>query len=82
VAVVSTTLQEWRLIHSGALVQGSEGGCRKIKTFDNKKFTSVAKFIVPVLGDKNNSGIGLSHRRARLQRLAGRYDNPMPESTT
>jgi hypothetical protein len=33
-----------------------------------------------LLGDIIDSGIGLSHRPARLHRLAGRYDNPMPES--
>ncbi len=39
----------------------------------------VAKFIDPDWGDKVNSG--LSYRPARLHELAGRYDNPMPEST-
>jgi hypothetical protein len=43
----------------------------------------VTKFIVPDWGgDKVDSGIGLSYRSARLHRLAGRYDNYMPESTT
>jgi hypothetical protein len=42
---------------------------------------SVATFIVPDLGDKVNSDIGLSYRPARLHRLAGQYDSPMPEST-
>ncbi len=32
------------------------------------------------MGDKVDSGIGL-YRPPRLHRLAGRYDNPMPEST-
>ncbi len=40
---------------------------------------SVAKFIVPDRGDKINSGIELSP--GRLHRLAGRFDNPMTEST-
>ncbi len=40
-----------------------------------------AKFRVLDWGDKVNSGIGLSHQSARLHRLAGRYENPMPEST-
>jgi hypothetical protein len=31
--------------------------------------------------DQLSSGIRLSYRPARLHRLAGRYDNPMPEST-
>ncbi len=35
----------------------------------------------PWLGDKVVSGIGLSYRPARLPRLAGRYDNPLPDST-
>jgi hypothetical protein len=40
----------------------------------------VAKFIVPVLGDIVDSGIGLSYRPASLcNPLAGRYNNPMPE---
>ncbi len=40
------------------------------------------KFIVPDCGDKFDFGIGLSSlARARLYRLAGRYDNPMPDST-
>ncbi len=43
----------------------------------------VAKFIVSDWGDKVDSGVGLSYRRgqATVHRLAGRYDNPMPEST-
>jgi hypothetical protein len=41
---------------------------------------SVATFIAPDWGNKVNSGRG-SYRPARLHRLAGRYDNPMPEST-
>ncbi len=41
----------------------------------------VTNFIVPYFGDKVDSGIGLSYRPAKLHRLAGRYDNPMPEST-
>jgi hypothetical protein len=39
------------------------------------------KFIVPDWGDKADSGIGLSYRPARLHKLAGQYDHPMPEST-
>jgi hypothetical protein len=35
---------------------------------------SVAKFIV-------KSGIELPYRPAAIHRLAGQYDNPMPEST-
>jgi hypothetical protein len=42
---------------------------------------TVAKFLVPDWEDIVDSGIGLSHRPTRLHRLAGRYDNPMPEST-
>ncbi len=41
----------------------------------------VAKFLVHDWGDIVDSGIGLSYRPARLHRLAGRYDNPMSEST-
>ncbi len=41
----------------------------------------VAKFIVPDRRDKVDSGIALSYRPARLYWLAGRYDNPMPETT-
>jgi hypothetical protein len=33
------------------------------------------------MGDKVDSGIGLSYRPASLCSLAGLYDNPMPEST-
>ncbi len=41
-----------------------------------------AKFLVPDCGDiVPPTGMGLSYRPARLHRLAGRYDNPMPEST-
>jgi hypothetical protein len=44
--------------------------------------STVAKFIVPDWGDKAGSGVRLSsYRPARLHRLTGRYDNPMPEST-
>jgi hypothetical protein len=38
----------------------------------------VAKFMVPQLGDKVDSGMGLSYWTARLCSLAGRYDNHMP----
>jgi hypothetical protein len=41
--------------------------------------TPVAKFIVLDGGDKVD--IGLSYRPVRLHRLAGRYNNPMTEST-
>jgi hypothetical protein len=35
-----------------------------------------AQFIVPDWGDKVDYGIGMSYRPVRLNRLAGRYDNP------
>ncbi len=44
-----------------------------------RRENSVAKFLVPDF--KVDCGIGLSYRPARLQGLAVRYDNPMPEST-
>jgi hypothetical protein len=40
-----------------------------------------SKFIVPDWGAKVDSGRGLSDRAARVHRLAGRFDNPMPKST-
>jgi hypothetical protein len=40
-----------------------------------------AEFIVPDWGDKVNSGIGLSYRPARLNRLMARYNNHMSELT-
>jgi hypothetical protein len=41
----------------------------------------VAKFLIPDWWDKVDSGIGFSYRPARLHgRLAGQYNNPMPES--
>jgi hypothetical protein len=47
-----------------------------------KKDSPVAKLIVPDLGIKLTPALGLSYRPARLHTvLAGRYDNPMPEST-
>jgi hypothetical protein len=45
------------------------------------KNNTVAKFLVPDWGELVDSGIGLSYRSAGLHKLAGRYDNPMPEST-
>ncbi len=43
---------------------------------------TVAKFVVPDWRVIVDSGMGLlSYRPARLHRLAGRYENPMPEST-
>jgi hypothetical protein len=42
---------------------------------------SVAKFVVTRKGNIVDSGIGLSYRPASLCSLAGRYVNPMPEST-
>jgi hypothetical protein len=44
-------------------------------------FRPLAKFLVPDWGDIVDSGIGLPYRPARLHRLAGRYENPMTEST-
>jgi hypothetical protein len=44
-------------------------------------FSPVAEFIDPDLGDKVNSGIGLSYRLTRLNGMSGRYDNLMPELT-
>jgi hypothetical protein len=40
------------------------------------------KFLVPCIGVQYiaDSGIRLSYRPARLHRMAGRYDNSMPES--
>jgi hypothetical protein len=55
--------------------------CLKILSMNTKKTPSVSKFIVPDWGDKVNSGIGLSYWPARRNRPAGRYDNPIPEST-
>ncbi len=51
--------------------------------FNSLLYCLIAKFLVPDWGDKVNSGIGLSYRpaTARLHRLAGQYNNPMPEST-
>ncbi len=48
----------------------------------DSKHGPVAKFIVPDWGDKVDSGIGLAYlpATARLPRLAGRYDNLVPES--
>ncbi len=37
--------------------------------------------LSPDCGDIVDSGIGLSCWLARFHRLAGRYNNPMPEST-
>ncbi len=39
------------------------------------------KIYSPWMGDAVDSGIGMSYRPASLCSLAGRYDNPMPEST-
>ncbi len=41
----------------------------------------VAKLIVLNWRDKVDSVIWLSYRPARLQRLTGRYNNPMPKLT-
>jgi hypothetical protein len=43
---------------------------------------SEAQFLVLDLGNKVDSGIGLSYRPTRLHRLAGLCDNPMPYSTS
>ncbi len=44
-------------------------------------YKSIAKFLIPDLGDIVDSTIGLSYRPDSLCSLAGRCDNPMPEST-
>jgi hypothetical protein len=46
-----------------------------------KNLASEAQFIVSDWGDIVGSGIELSYLPDKLHRLAGRYDNPMPEST-
>ncbi len=46
-------------------------------TVCRKYYQPVAKFLVPDWGDKVDFGINWP---ARLHGLAGRYDNPMPES--
>ncbi len=56
-------------------------GYRRAVTVNSTVYNSVSKFIVLDWGDEVNTDIGLSYRPARLHRLAGRYDNPMPEST-
>jgi hypothetical protein len=38
------------------------------------------QILSPWLKDIADSGIGMSHQPPRLHRLAGRYDNPLPES--
>jgi len=63
-------------ISIGGLVLERRGEVHKYPSY------TVAKFIVLDQGDKINPGIGLSYRPARLHRLGGQYDNPMPESTT
>jgi len=52
-----------------------------LSVFPSSDLESEAKFLVPDRGDVVDSSIGLSYRPARLHMLAGRYDNPMPEST-
>ncbi len=43
--------------------------------------SSEAQFIVPDWEDNVDHCVGLSYRSVWLYRLAGRYDNPMPQST-
>ncbi len=53
--------------------------CRRLYPI-GRRLLSVAKFIALDWRKKVDSGIGLSScRTARLHRLTGRYDNPMPE---
>ena len=51
------------------------------RNHDRQVSHPVAKFIIPDWEDKVNSDIRLSCRPTRLHWLAGRYDNPVPEST-
>jgi len=44
-------------------------------------FLHSGQILSPWRGDIDDSGIGLSYRSVRLDRLAGRCDNPMQEST-
>jgi hypothetical protein len=50
---------------------------------DSRNDQSRSQILSPCLGDIVGSGIGLSYQPARLRphRPAGRYNNPMPEST-
>jgi hypothetical protein len=44
-------------------------------------YVSCSQIHSPLIGDKVDSGIGLSYRPVSLCSLSGRYDNTMPEST-
>ncbi len=57
--------------------RGNKWRCRH-QTFAYE--CAVAEFIDPWLGDKVDSGTGLSYRPASPCSLPGRYDNLMPES--
>jgi hypothetical protein len=58
-----------------------EGSFHRLLSWREGGGRSVAKFIVPDWEDIVDTGVGLSYWHARLHRLAGRYDNPMTEST-
>jgi len=57
--------------------------CCRLVNYPSADILFCSQILIPWLGDKVDSGIGLSYRPARLHRLrlAGWYDNPMPEST-
>ncbi len=57
-----------------------EGKVRIVHSAQRGRITG-AKFLVSWLGDKADSGKGMSYRPARQNKLAGRYDNSMSEST-
>jgi hypothetical protein len=63
-----------------SLNEGTIRICKKQRR-DQRQMKSVAKFWVPDCGEIVYSGIELSYRPARLHRMAGWYDNTLPEST-
>jgi hypothetical protein len=54
---------------------------RKAGAHRNANEESCHQILSHRLGDIVDSGMGCSYRPARLLRMAGQYDNPMPEST-
>ncbi len=45
------------------------------------EYSASSQIHSPWMGDIVDSGIGLSYRPTSLRSLAGRYNNPLPEST-
>ncbi len=93
-APTATPILSWKLLNECLLISSSLTVISVAKSIRSHRWPSGSwkrekrtvrwtrgQILSPWLGDIIDSGMGLSYRPASLCSLAGRYDNPMSEST-